>query len=269
MKNNKTLLIIAAICLLVLAVLSTTFSVINRLGLLRMGLPVNSDRLTSLGQGFMNQDDSGSGITIPDDLQQGQGGDTQGDSTIPPDGNTPQFINPSSGDFNGVRPDRGAFPGSGFRGGMTRSGSLLGWIGTVLYGIGLIIAILAAIGILKVKKWGVILGIIVAVVLGVAGAFGLFPFIGWLTLVIAIVKVMLAIAVITLLMVKPSRELWNVKKDDLDDEDVEYDEDEGSDLVTERILATEPEIGLPEGQLADHIIENDDEYDEEAEEKDL
>jgi len=256
MKNKKTLLIIAGICLLVLALLCTTVAVINRFGLLRMTFPGGSDRLTPLGQGFMNQDGSEPGITIPEDIQRGEGFDPSRGITMP----------------EGGFPGGGRFQSGTMTGNLRMGGSILGWIGVALYGVALILAVVAAIGIFKCKKWGAILGIMVAAGLGIASAFGLVRFMGWSTLAIAIIKLLLAVAVITLLLVKPSRELWNVKKDELDgldDEDLEYDEYEGSDLVTERILATKPETGLPESQPAAHIIEDDDEYDEEAEEKDL
>jgi hypothetical protein len=72
-------------------------------------------------------------------------------------------------------------------------------------------------------------------------------------------------------ILKPSRALWNVKKDDLDDlddEDLDYDE-EGADLVTNRIEATKPGEGMTASQPVTRIVDDDDAYDEEAEEKDL
>jgi hypothetical protein len=83
---------------------------------------------------------------------------------------------------------------------------------------------------------------------------------------------LLILAVITLLLLKPSRALWNVKKDDLDDlddEDLDYDEEEGVNLVTNRIEATQPGEGMAASQPVTRIVDDDDAYDEEAEEKDL
>jgi hypothetical protein len=268
MKNKNTLLIIAGICLLVLALLCTTIAVINRLGLLRMGFPDGSNRLTPLGQGFINQDGSEPGFEVPEDFQPGEGFDPQGGMTIPEGGEMPEggFTMPEGG-----FPGGGRFQGGTITGNLGRSGSVLGWIGVALYGVALILAGVAAIGIFKCKKWGAILGIIVATGLGIASAFGLIRFMGWSTLAIAIVKVLLAVAVITLLLLKPSRALWNVKKDDLgdlDDGDLDYDEEEGADLVTNRIEATKPGEGMTASQPVTRIVD-DDVYDEDAEEKDL
>lgn len=269
MKNKKTLLIIAGICLLFLALLCTTIAVINRFGLLRMTLLGGSDRLTPMGQGFISPDGSEPGFEVPEGFQPGEGFDSQGSIIIQEGGEMPE-----GGFPGGITMPEGGFPGGGrFQGGtitgnLGRGGFFLGWIGVALYGVALIFAVVAAIGIFKCKKWGAILGIIVAVGLGIASAFGLIRFMGWSTLAIAIVKVLLAVAVITLLLLKPSRALWNVKKDDLDDEDLDYDEEEGVNLVTNRIEATQPGDGMTASQPITRIVD-DDAYDEEAEEKDL
>jgi len=256
-----------------LALLCTTVAVINRFGLLRMTPPGGNNRFTPLGQGFINQDGSEPGIAIPEDFQPGEGFNPPGGMTITEGGEMPE-----GGFPGGITMPEGGFPGGGrFQGGtmtgnLRMGGSFLGWIGVALYGVALILAVVAAIGIFKCKKWGAILGIIVAAGLGIASAFGLVRFMGWSTLAIAIVKVLLAVAVITLLLLKPSRALWNVKKDDLDDlddADLDYDEEEGADLVTQRIEATKPREEMAFSQPVTKIVDEDDAYDEEAEEKDL
>lgn len=273
MKNKKTLLIIAGICLLVLALLCTTVAVINRLGLLRMTFPGGGDRFTPLGPGFMSLEGSESGIPIPEDFQPGEGFDPQGTMTIPggseiPEGGFPGGIPMPEGGF----PGGGRFQGGAMTGNLRRGGLVFLWIGVALYGVALILALVAAIGIFKAKRWGAILGIILAAGLGITSAFGLVRILGWSMPAIAIVKILLAVTVITLLLLNPSRALWNVKKDDLDDlddEDLDYDEEEGGNLVTQRIEATKPGEGMAASQPVARIVDEDDVYDEEAEEKNL
>ncbi len=204
-KNAKnTVLIIAGVCLLALALLSAGYAAFSAFRMTPSG------RVGPMGA----QSGNDSGQIFPP-----QGEFTPGEGQTPPEGNFTQD------DFNGQRSDSGSFPGgmSGRRGfGVSR------WLSLGAYVLALLGAVAAAIGIFKAKKWGAILGIIIAAALLISGVFGLFRTFGWLNLVIPIVKILLAAAVIVLLVLPAARAAYATHKADaeLDDDDDDEDEDD-------------------------------------------
>jgi hypothetical protein len=92
------------------------------------------------------------------------------------------------------------------QGGLLGFGLLGGMGGTILYAIALLVSLAAAVGMFMVKRWGKILGIIMAVVYLLLSLLGLLPtllmsFIGLrnpLTLILNIAELLLAVAVIVL-----------------------------------------------------------------------
>ena len=118
---------------------------------------------------------------------------------------------------NGQTPPRtitpGGVPGQRFFGGgtsprrVTLGGGLFGGIaGSIFYFVLLLVALGAAIGMLMTRRWGQVLGIVMAVLYGLLGLFSLVPLLlaisfgvrNILSLVLGILHVLLAVAVIVL-----------------------------------------------------------------------
>jgi hypothetical protein len=172
---NSKLLPIAAVVLIVLA-------------LLFMATP-----LLRPARGFQR-----SGNFVP----QGNG-QTAPQNGFPGQGNRPQAV-PGQGGSN--FPNRQfAFTGIGFLGGIT---------GAIVFFIALLVSLVAAVGMFLTKRWGQILGIIIAILYALAGLVSLLPilFIGSLglrnplSLILGIAHEVLAVAVIVLASI-PAKKL--------------------------------------------------------------
>ena len=197
MKTNGPLMIkVAAVCLIALILVSAVWSLATSFGLVRIGGAFGSAQI--LG-GRPN------------------GGFPQGNFRN--DGNTqpPGNFQPPENFRNGAGPN---FAG--------RTGFSNIFRATRVAGIGLNVAALllgtvAVIGLFKHTKWGVVLAIILAVLLGLSSLFGVFRIMLPLVLIQSIVKLVLAIAVVVLLLLPATRKVYQpaalVEADDDDDED--------------------------------------------------
>jgi hypothetical protein len=147
------------------------------------------------------------------------------------DGNLPNQFNGQSlpGGENGfpapgnIPPGQG-FPGQGgsnipgrqFGAGGARMGVglLAGMGGTIVYAIALLISLIAALGMFMVKRWGQVLGIIMAVFYGLLALVSLLPILLFsvmgmrnpLNLILSIVNLLLPVAVVVLASI-PGKEL--------------------------------------------------------------
>jgi hypothetical protein len=121
--------------------------------------------------------------------------------TVPPNG----FVIQGGGPQGQVLPGQGGtnLPARRFAVG---GGLLGGFVGPVVYFIALLLSLAAAVGMFMTKRWGQVLGIIMAVLYFLLGLLSLLPiiltsFIGLrnpLSLILGIVHVLLAVAVIVL-----------------------------------------------------------------------
>lgn len=200
MKSKGQFLIkTAAICLILLIVVSAAWSLVTGFGLVRglggnfvVGGPGNS----FAGRGFNSEDGN---FQPPEGFQPGDG------NFQPPDGGfqgqpggqlpegAPQGQQNFSGDFR---------PGGAILGSL----SLLRWLGVGMSIAAIIAGVFAIIGLFKGKKWGVVLSIILAALLGLSSAFGFIRFTINLTTGIAMLKIFLAAAVIILLLLPAGRQ---------------------------------------------------------------
>lgn len=185
---NTKMLTIAAILLIVLALLFLATPLLRLNG---AGARGNFNR-TFTGQNGQGFPGTGNGRTFT--IPGGQGGQG-GTNVFPGSGNGNQ------GQGGTTLPNRQF----GSRNSLLRIGLFSGIAGTIVYGIALLLALAAAIGMLNAKMWGKVLGIIMAVVYLLLGLFSFLPalllsrFIGSsnpLTLVLNILHIVLAIAVI-------------------------------------------------------------------------
>jgi hypothetical protein len=217
-------LIIAGVCLLALALLSAGFAAYTAFG---MKLPGGAGPM-----GALPSNGSGDGQFTPPqgEFKPGEGQTPPQGEFTPGEGQTPPEGNFGRDDLNGQRPDGSSFPG-----GMTgrRGFGLSRWLSLGGYALTLLGAVAAAIGIFRAKKWGVILGIIVAAGLLVSGVFSLFRTFGWLSVLIPILKILLAVAVIVLLVLPGARNAWATHEaaDEEDDDDEIDDDDDEEDIA--------------------------------------
>ncbi len=102
----------------------------------------------------------------------------------------------------------------GNRTGLLGFGLLRGVASTIIYGVALLISLAAAIGMLSVKRWGKVLGIVMAVIYTVLAVISFLPtllfirFIGSnpLNLILSILHIVLAIAVIVFASIPAKKE---------------------------------------------------------------
>ena len=146
--------------------------------------------------------------------------------------------NPIAGGRMGSGLPRGSFEDGSFQppenfqgrtGNFSRTDGLTGvfgvvrWLGMGLNLAGLLIGAVAVIGIHKRKKWGVVLAIVLAALIGLTSLFGLFRFAVTLSYAQSLIKVALAVAVVVLLLLPSARKAFNpapaLVDDDEDDED--------------------------------------------------
>jgi hypothetical protein len=200
---NSKLLPIAAILLIVLA-------------LLFMATPLlRSSRTFQRNSTFTRQ---GSGQPFPQNGFQGNGQTGQG---FQGQGNNPQSGQGFSNQDNGSQPDftnpgNGLQPGQNFRQGLgganstgrqllLGTGFLTGRTGPIIYLVALLIALAAAVGMFMVKRWGQILGIVMAALYFLIGLVSLLPTLLFfnsaalrnpLSLILGLIHILLAVAVI-------------------------------------------------------------------------
>jgi len=243
-KTNVTLLL-AAIFLILLAVLSAGLAAYESFGLNRPFTPQSGERPSG----------------TPGDMPQWEGnapfgGDGQ---TAPGEGGT--LLTPPA-DGQG----RGQYGGpTGFTGGMPSRGGfyLLRYANLAVVALGLVLSVLAAIFVLKGKKWAAILAVVWAGVMLVVNAFSLFMRAGTLSLAVRAVCLALSLAVIVLLLLKKSRAVWAAPRQpalvDDDDDDDDDEEKEGAGPVVEIFpVAGEPDnASHPAGAEDDDDDEDD------------
>jgi len=191
-KLNTKLLPIAAVLLLVLALLfmaspllrgSTAFSA--RSGITRQ---FNGQTLPNGGTGT-TAPRPGTGTTSPGGQNgfPGQGSDLQGQG-------------------NSTNPAR-QFGGQG--GGLLGFGLLSGTTGTIVYAIALLVSLAAAVGMFITRRWGQVLGIVMAVIYLILALVSFLPMIllgfrgalNGLSLGLSILRLVLAMAVIVLALI--------------------------------------------------------------------
>jgi hypothetical protein len=176
---NQKLLPIAALLLLVLA-------------LLFMATPLLRMSRSFQGTGNFNRQNNGQSFRP---------------NATPGQGNAPQFL---PGQGNGTQ----GLPGQNGSNATNRQlfrgiGFLSGRSGPIVYFVALLVALVAALGMLFIKRWGRILGILMAVLYLLAGLASLLPILLFgsfalrnpLSLALGIAHVVLAIAVIVLALI--------------------------------------------------------------------
>jgi len=206
--KTNILIVIAVIAMLLLALISTGLSAYQSLGMAR---------------GF--NPDSGQ---FPEGMPDQRNFPSDGNTTTPPnfEGNPPDGSGqamPFGGEGNRQQGGGNGFPG-GRQGGMAFG--ILRYVGLGLSALGLVLAVVLAIFLLKGKKWAGILALVWAEVMLVVSAFGLITSRMLINTVAKAVCILLAIAIFVLLLLKKSRAVWNAPKQ-LADEDDDDDDEEG------------------------------------------
>jgi hypothetical protein len=171
---NPKLLPIAALVLVVLALLFMASPLMPSTG----GFPAGG-----------NFNPPANGQSLPQNGFPSQGGGSQGQG-FPGQGGPNSPGQPLGGRGDGL-------PGFGLMGGIT---------GTIVYAIALLVSLAAAVGMFITKRWGQVLGIIMAIIYVLLGLVSLLPtilmsFLGmrnFLGLILGVVHLLLAVAVIVL-----------------------------------------------------------------------
>jgi hypothetical protein len=174
---NPRLLVIAAALLLVLALLFLATPLVRRSG----GFQNSGNFPTQFNGQALPGGDNGFPTPAPGNIPGGQGFPGQGGTNTP-----------------------GRQFGGG--GGLMSFSLLEGMVGTIVYAIALLISLVAAAGMFIVKRWGKILGVIMAVFYGLLALVSLLPMllisftgINSLTaLILGVLELLLAVAVIIL-----------------------------------------------------------------------
>jgi len=174
LKSKKSpLLIGAAVCLILLVLISSGYSLAVSLGVLEGGAAANSLMAGRRSGNFPQRDFEGQLPT--ENFQDRSGG------TMP-------FGTAATGVFGIIR-----------------------YLGIGLNIAALLLCVIAVIGIFKQKKWGAVWAIILAALLAITSVTGLFRFGNWISFSLSLVKVLLAIAVIVLLLLPAARRVYNPK----------------------------------------------------------
>ena len=233
MKTKKNpLLTTAAICLIVLATVSLGYSLARTLGLVQV-MPSGMRNMQEMRGGNLPQGSDGEG-----QIQEGMPGN-RGGRTNPPEGFDPE--NMPEG-FEPGNAGRGNMPNQWMAPNSFLSGALSGWMGVGIYGLSLILAVVAGIGMIKAKKWAVILGIILAILLIGLNVSNLFTFINWLRFSVSLAIVLLGIVVIVLLLLPGARKDYAKKQDIFDEEDyaLYYGDEENESVEGDESEETDP-----------------------------
>ena len=206
-KKTNSLIVFAVIAMLLLALISTGLSAYQSLGMAR---------------GF----NPGSG-QFPEGMPDQRNFPSDGDMTTPPnfEGNPPDGSGQAMPFGEGNWRQGGA---DGFLGG--RPGGvafgILRFIGLGLSALGLVLAVVLAIFLLKGKKWAGFLALVWAGVMLVVSAFGLITSRMLINTVAKAVCILLAIAIFVLLLLKKSRAVWNAPKQSVQENDDDDDDDD-------------------------------------------
>ena len=206
-KKTNSLIVFAVIAMLLLALISTGLSAYQSLGMAR---------------GF--NPDSGQ---FPEGMPDQRNFPSDGDMTTPPnfEGNPPDGSGQAMPFGEGNWRQGGA---DGFLGG--RPGGvafgILRFIGLGLSALGLVLAVVLAIFLLKGKKWAGILALVWAGIMLVVSAFGLITSRMLINTVAKAVCILLAIAIFVLLLLKKSRAVWNAPKQSVQENDDDDDDDD-------------------------------------------
>lgn len=197
--KRPAILTIATVCLVLLVLISFGLALARNFGL--MGTTFNPagfpDGSTIHGQGIFPQ-----GGFLQSDNLPGDGVPQQMPGNFDPNNSDTQS-NPTTRTFQGR---------TGGTAGLFR---ILGFATTGLNIVALVLGLLAAIGLWKQKKWGAVLAIIVAVLILLTSFSGLLRFFS-LLFGEALLKVLLALAVIVLLLLPAARKRYSAPEDDLD-----------------------------------------------------
>jgi len=189
--NGRMFIKVAAICLIALVLVSAAWSLVSSLGLVRgAGGFLTAGRLPGAftGRNFNRGNGTGT-FQPPQGAPQGQ----------------PDFRQPNNGTQQGQQNFQGNFPQ---RSGLFRLLGVLRWVGTGVSIAALIAGVFAVIGLFKQKKWGRTLAFILAAVLALTSVIGLFRLAISLTTGVAMLKIILAAAVIVLLALPASRKTF-------------------------------------------------------------
>ena len=241
-KKTNSLIVFAVIAMLLLALISTGLSAYQSLGMAR---------------GF----NPGSG-QFPEGMPDQRNFPSDGNTTTPPnfEGNPPDGSGqamPFGGEGNRQQGGGNGFPG-GRQGGMAFG--ILRYVGLGLSALGLVLAVVLAIFLLKGKKWAGILALVWAGFMLVVNAFGLFTSRMLLTTVARIVCMLLAVAIFVLLLLKKSRAFWAASKQSEQDDDDEDDEDE-DEIAAPQILSKNQTPTVDAGVQQPPQGDNDDDED--------
>jgi hypothetical protein len=198
--KRPAILTIATVCLVVLVLISSGLALARNFGL--MG--------TNFGPaGFPNGTMMRGQGNFPQGGFQGSG-NRPGDGTFQLPGNFDPN-NPNAQVNPGTRPFQGR---TGTTFGLFR---ILSFATTGVNIVALVLGLLAAFGLWKQKKWGAVLAIIVAVLILLTSFSGLLRFFSLLIFGEALLKVLLALAVIVLLLLPAARKAYAPPEDlDLD-----------------------------------------------------
>ena len=210
MKTKKNpLLITAAVCLILLATLNLSYTFARTVGLIQV-MPSNMKYMQAMRGDNLPQF-SGDEGQMPDLPENRQGRNN------PPEGMNPGNL-PEGFDSQNLR--GGNATGRGLSANTTFLGGLVyGWLGVGLYGLSLILAVVSGNGMIKAKKWAVILGIILVIILAGLNVTNLFNLINWLRFAVSLAVVLLSIGVLVLLILPGARKDYIKKQDIFDEED--------------------------------------------------
>ena len=209
--KKSPLLVAATVCLTILVLGSTVWSIGSLLGWFNFGTDA---RLVMGGRDFGVLPDGGT-FTIPEN------GELPDASLMPRQGEEGGQFDPSQlpEDFQGGRIQPGERP-SGMAGrqmvaGLLNPFGILSFQGIAVSILALLLGIIAVIGLLKGKKWGAVWAIIAAVLVALSSISAFFGYATGLTIGIAAAKIILAIAVITLVLLPAARRVYSPREEDL------------------------------------------------------
>jgi hypothetical protein len=209
--KKSPLLVAAAVCLIILVLGSTVWSIGTLLRWFNFGM---DGRALMGGRDFGVLPDNGS-FTIPEN------GELPDSSLMPRQGEEGGQFDPSQlpEDFQGgrIQPgDRtGGMGGRQMGGGFLNPFGILSYLGIAVSVLALLLGIIAVIGLLKGKKWGAIWAIIAAVLVTLTSISAFLGYASGLTIGFAAAKIILAIAVITLVLLPAARRVYSPREEDL------------------------------------------------------
>ena len=206
--KTNILIVITVIAMLLLALISTGLSAYQSLGMAR-GFNPDSGQFSE-GMPDQRNFPSDGNTTTPPNFE---GNPPDGSGQAMPFGSQGNGWQGGADGFLGGRPGGVAF-------------GILRYIGMGLSALGLVLAVVLAIFLLKGKKWAGILALVWAGFMLVVNAFGLFTSRMLINTVAKAVCILLAIAIFVLLLLKKSRAVWNAPKQSVQENDDDDDDDD-------------------------------------------